>query len=62
MEKYINELNITIPIVHIKGMVYLIGTNKTIASFNGDILVVRVGGGYQKFEEYIPSNHRFFER
>ena len=24
--------------------------------------MVRVGGGYFKFEEYIPNNHRFFEK
>jgi hypothetical protein len=24
--------------------------------------MVRVGGGYVQFDEYIPNNHRFFER
>jgi len=24
--------------------------------------MVRVGGGYFRFEEYIPNNHRFFEK
>lgn len=30
--------------------------------FNGDQLMVRVGGGYSRFEEYIPLNHKIFER
>jgi hypothetical protein len=29
---------------------------------SGDQIMVRVGGGYVQFEEYIPNNHRFFER
>lgn len=24
--------------------------------------MVRVGGGYEKFFEYVPKNHRYFER
>jgi hypothetical protein len=24
--------------------------------------MVRVGGGFEKFIEYIPKNHRYFER
>ena len=24
--------------------------------------MVRVGGGYFMFQEYVPNNHRFFER
>jgi len=36
LEKMINELNITIPIVHVKGSVYLVGTQKQIIQFNGD--------------------------
>jgi len=23
---------------------------------------LRVGGGYEKFEDYVPKNHRFFQR
>jgi hypothetical protein len=25
-------------------------------------MMVRVGGGYVPFDEYIPNNHRLFER
>lgn len=24
--------------------------------------MARVGGGYEKFDEYVANNHRFFER
>jgi hypothetical protein len=27
-----------------------------------DNLILRVGGGFEKFSEYVPKNHRFFER
>lgn len=27
-----------------------------------DNLMVRVGGGYEKFIEYVPKYHRYFER
>lgn len=27
-----------------------------------DNLMVRVGGGYEKFIDYVPKNHRYFER
>ena len=62
MERLIIQQNVTIPIVHVKGNVYLIGTQKQIVQFKGDQLMVRLGGGYSIFEEYIPQNHRIFER
>lgn len=27
-----------------------------------DNLMLRVGGGFEKFTEYVPKNHRYFER
>lgn len=24
--------------------------------------MLRVGGGYEKFDDYVPKNHRFFQR
>lgn len=24
--------------------------------------MLRVGGGFEKFNEYVPKNHRYFER
>jgi len=40
----------------------LIGTTKVILQFKSDFLMIKVGGGYEKFDEYIPNNHKFFER
>ena len=62
IERLISQMNITIPIIHVKGMVYLIGTSKQIIQSRSDQMMVRVGGGYVPFDEYIPNNHRVFER
>lgn len=55
-------MGITIPIIHVKGQVYLIGCQKQIVKFQSDNLILRIGGGYEKFDEYIPNNHRLMER
>jgi len=55
-------LNITIPIIWIKAKLYLIGSNRISCELKRDQLMLRVGGGYEKFEEYIPKNHRYFQR
>jgi len=62
LEKLIIEHNITIPILHIKGSVYLIGDKKHIIQQNSNSFTVRVGGGHFKFEEYVPNNHKYFEK
>ena len=62
IERLIAQLNITIPIIHVKGQVYLIGTTKQIIQSRSDQMMVRVGGGYVPFDEYIPNNHRLIER
>lgn len=58
----IQELNIKIPILHIKNKLYLIGTNRITAEIKRDIVMLRVGGGYEKFVEYVPRNQRYFQR
>ena len=62
LEKLIIEHNITIPVIHIKGSVYLIGDKKHIIQQNTNSFTVRVGGGHFKFEEYVPNNHKYFEK
>lgn len=62
IERLITQMGITIPIMHVKGQVYLIGTSKCIIQNRADQIMVRVGGGYVPFDEYIPNNHRLFER
>lgn len=63
IERMINELDVTIPIIHVKGEVYLIGSQKQIIQYKQtNQLTVRVGGGFSKFDEYIPNNHKFIEK
>lgn len=61
---YIQELNITIPIESIKGDLYLIGSERLNIkqNQNNDSLMVRVGGGYVKFEEHIEKYDRYYQR
>lgn len=61
---YIKELMITIPIVHIKGDLYLLGSERLNfkQNQNTDSLLVRVGGGYVKFEEHILKFSRYYQR
>lgn len=55
-------MNITIPIIHIKGSLYLVGINKIHLEQKADYVIAQVGGGYQKFEPYIIKNHKVIER
>lgn len=56
----IELLGITIPVQHIKGKLYLIGSCKNTCELKGEQLLIRTGGGYERFDEYVPSNHRYF--
>jgi len=58
----IDQLNITIPIIHIKGSLYLVGIYKIHLEQKADYVIAQVGGGYQKFEPYIIKNHKSIER
>ena len=60
--RYIREHSITIPIIWIKKDLYLIGSNRLSVDLKRDTLMLRVGGGYEKFEEYVPKNLRYFQR
>jgi len=59
---YIQETNITIPIIWIKKDLYLIGSTRLSCELKRDSLMLRVGGGYEKFEEYITKNLRYHQR
>ena len=54
--------NIRVPIIHIKDNLYLIGHQRCSILLKSDVVIVRVGGGQDKFEDYVPLNHRIFER
>ena len=49
-------LGITIPIVHLKGTLYLVGNQRTNLKINSaGTLLVRVGGGFARFDDYVPA-------
>lgn len=48
--KIIDLYDIKIPIAFIKDNLYLIGSNRLNCEMKGDICMVRVGGGYQRFD------------
>jgi len=53
---YINSMDITLPIARISEGQYLFGTKKINAKvINGNKLLVRVGGGYTEFKEFIST-------
>lgn len=53
----IKQMDITIPVEFIKGDLYLIGSDRLNMKFNenNDSILVRVGGGYTKFDEHIEK-------
>ena len=59
---YIQELMIKFPIVLIKDDLYLIGSERLNIkqNLNNDSLMVRVGGGYVKFEEHVFKQDRYY--
>ena len=59
---YIDEMNITIPIIWIKDNYYLIGSQRLICEIRRNCLLLRVGGGYESFQEYVIKNDRYFQR
>lgn len=67
MDKMVNDLlgklGVTMPVLHIKDNLYLIGSLRLNLELNGDILMIKTPEGkLQKFVEYIPANHRFHEK
>ena len=59
----IDMLGITIPIVHLKDTLYLIGSTRTNIKLNkSGNLMVRVGGGFARFDDHVPSQHRAVQR
>ena len=62
LQRMIDEIVITIPIVWIKGTLFLVGINKIHIEMKAEDVIAQVGGGYEKFEEYIKKNHKILER
>ena len=47
LKRMIDEMGITIPIVWIKGTLYLVGINKIHMEMKADDVIAQVGGGYK---------------
>lgn len=58
----IEQENVRIPVIQIKDELYFIGAVKAACYLRSDNVIVRVGGGTHNFEEWVPFNHRIFER
>lgn len=54
------ELEITIPIVWVKGKEYLIGSKIFTLEIRQDHLKLLVGPIWENFDEYVAKNHRQF--
>ena len=54
--------NITIPIVHIKDSLYLVGSQKVTLVIKRDSILVQKGGGTEKLENYLANNNVAFQR
>jgi hypothetical protein len=63
VDDLLGKLGITMPVLHIKDNLYLIGSQRLNLEFNGDILMIKAQNGkLQKFVEYLPANHIFHEK
>ena len=55
LAKYINSMEISVPIRRLGDGFYLFGTRRIYAKVMNNKLVVRVGGGYMSFTEFIDT-------
>jgi len=62
MQEFITFNDITVPIVHIKDSQYLIGINKCNCELKANKIMIRVGGGYEKIQDYVSKNDKYFQR
>ena len=66
LDLYIQDLivqnNIRVPVIHIKDNLFLLGSQRASCDLKNDNVVVRVGGGMDRFVDYMTFNHRAFER
>ena len=55
MAKYINSMEVAVPVRRLGEGFYLFGTRKIYAKVLNNKLVVRVGGGFMSFTEFIDT-------
>ena len=58
----IYDCNITIPITYINDRQYLIGPEKKNCLMKNDTAFVTVGGGVERFDEFVPRNQRQYQK
>ena len=56
VEEVVFKKNIEVPIVRLAPGQYLIGTEKKMLIIKGESCMVRVGGGFEKLDEYLVRN------
>jgi len=56
LAKYINSMEVAVPVRRIGEGFYLFGTRKIYAKVLNNKLVVRVGGGFMSFTEFIDTH------
>ena len=62
LKKMIDNLKITIPIIWIKGTLYLIGDKKVNLQKKGEFITAKAGGGFEPFDTFIRKNRKTYER
>jgi len=56
--KILHYNNIDIPVANIRDGLYLIGPNRCNCELKYSSVMVKVGGGWMKLEEYLRKNER----
>lgn len=62
IEHFCYKLSIEIPIIHIKNDLFLVGSNNVTIKMTNSCCMIRVGGGWVKFDEHIVSHQRYYMR
>jgi len=55
MAQYINGFELDVPLIRIGDGQYMFGSRKIFAKIMNDKLVVRVGGGYMRIDEFLAT-------
>ena len=53
----VNSLNFNLPLIRLGPGKYLIGTETKMIVIKNSTCMVRVGGGFERLEEYLARNH-----
>ena len=54
----IHRHRLTLPVIHIRDKLYLIGPNRQNCELKAGHAMIKAGGGYQRFDEYLLRNLR----